>query len=147
MSGIFPFSWPVRVYYEDTDISGLVYHANYIKYFERARTELLRNINVHQHALFEKKIAFVVRHMDIDFIKGATLDDELVVQTTISALRGASIIFTQDVVNSEGNSVCRATVKVACIDTQKMKPIPIPKEMRDAGWRQVNEPLEQRSTV
>lgn len=126
MSAIFPFCWPIRVYYEDTDIGGLVYHANYIKYFERARTEFLRNIGVHQQVLFENKIAFVVRHMDIDFFKGATLDDELVVQTRVSVLRGASIIFVQELVNLQEECLCRASVKVASISMQNMKPIPIP---------------------
>lgn len=136
MSRVFPFCWPVRVYYEDTDIGGLVYHANYIKYLERARTELLRDIDVNQQALFEKKIAFVVRHMEIDFVKGATLDDELIVQTLVSDLKGASMIFNQNLVNSQGQCLCRATVKVACINTEKMKPIPIPMSIRSEILRE-----------
>ncbi|MDD1795352.1 tol-pal system-associated acyl-CoA thioesterase [Enterovibrio sp. ZSDZ42] len=121
-----PFSWPIRVYYEDTDTGGLVYHANYIKYFERARTELLRSIGVNQQTLFEENTAFVVRHMDMDFFKGATLDEALTVQTMVSELRRVSMTFCQDLVNSNGDVLCRATVKVACIDSEKKKPKSIP---------------------
>ncbi len=120
------FYWPVRVYYEDTDIGGLVYHANYIKYFERARTEFLRHLGVNQHALLAQKVAFVVRHMDIDFIKGATLDDELVVQTHVSTVRRASLIFNQELVDTSGHCLCRAVVKIASVNFEIMKPIPLP---------------------
>lgn len=121
-----PFSWPVRVYYEDTDAGGLVYHANYVKYFERARTELLRNIGVNQQDLLSQRVAFVVRHMDIDFIKGATLDNELVVLTLVSECRRVSLTFVQELLNAQGELMCRATVKIACVDIDKMKPKPIP---------------------
>lgn len=75
------FEWPVTVYYEDTDAGGVVYHSNYLKFFERARTELLRTIGVSQQVLLEQNIGFVVRHMDIDFLQGARLDDHLTVRT------------------------------------------------------------------
>ncbi|MDD1782520.1 tol-pal system-associated acyl-CoA thioesterase [Enterovibrio sp. ZSDZ35] len=126
MSHLHPFCWPIRVYYEDTDTGGIVYHANYLKYFERARTELLRSIGVNQHVLFEEHTAFVVRHMDIDFFKGATLDESLTVQTTVSELRRVTLTFCQDLVNSQGDVLCRAIVKVACVDSEKMKPKSIP---------------------
>lgn len=121
-----PFHWPVRIYYEDTDMSGLVYHANYIKYFERARTEFLRRFGVNQQRLFEQKIAFVVCYMEIDFIKGARLDDELIVQTSVSRLLRASILFKQELVDAKGHCFCRAEVKIACVNPEKMKPVPLP---------------------
>ncbi len=62
------FNWPITVYYEDTDAGGVVYHSNYLKYFERARTELLRNSGVSQQALLERDLGFVVRHLAIDYI-------------------------------------------------------------------------------
>ncbi|KXF81629.1 tol-pal system-associated acyl-CoA thioesterase [Enterovibrio coralii] len=130
MSHLHPFCWPIRVYYEDTDAGGIVYHANYLKYFERARTELLRSIGVNQLELFEEHTAFVVRHMDIDFIKGATLDESLTVQTTVSEIRRATLTFCQDLVNSQGDVLCRAVVKVACVDPTKMKPKSIPKSIQ-----------------
>ncbi|WP_086027077.1 tol-pal system-associated acyl-CoA thioesterase [Vibrio ichthyoenteri] len=120
------FEWPVTVYYEDTDAGGVVYHSNYLKYFERARTELLRSVGVSQHALLEQNIGFVVRHMDIDFLQGARLDEQLMVTTTISELKKASLTFCQEIVNPDGKTLCRAMVKVACIDNQRMRPTAIP---------------------
>lgn len=120
------FHWPVTVYYEDTDAGGVVYHSNYLKYFERARTELLRSIGVSQHRLLEQNTGFVVRHMDIDFLQGAKLDDQLNVVTTISELKRASLTFCQEIVNLDGQILCKALVKVACVNSQKMKPQAIP---------------------
>jgi acyl-CoA thioester hydrolase len=114
------------VYYEDTDVGGVVYHANYLKFFERARTEMLRSIGVAQQVLLEQNIGFVVRHMDIDFIQGARLDDSLQVITSVYELKRATLNFCQEIVNPDGKVLCKAMVKVACIDTQKMKPKAMP---------------------
>lgn len=124
-----PFKWPVTVYYEDTDAGGVVYHSNYLKFFERARTELLRSVGVSQNILLEQNIGFVVRHMDIDFIQGARLDDQLQVVTTISELKRASLTFCQEIVNPDDKALCKAMVKVACIDNQKMKPKAMPQSI------------------
>ncbi|WP_264876685.1 tol-pal system-associated acyl-CoA thioesterase [Vibrio agarivorans] len=124
-----PFHWPVTIYYEDTDAGGVVYHSNFLKYFERARTELLRSVNISQQVLLEQKIGFVVRHMDIDFLQGAQLDDHLTVNTYISESKKVSLSFCQEIVNPEGKTLCRATVKIACIDTDKMRPKAIPNEL------------------
>ncbi|WP_117234287.1 tol-pal system-associated acyl-CoA thioesterase [Vibrio maerlii] len=121
-----PFSWPITIYYEDTDAGGVVYHSNYLKFFERARTELLRSIGVSQHILLEENIGFVVKHMDLDFIQGARLDEQLNVLTTVSELKRASITFCQELVNPEGQALCKALVKVACVNNVKMKPQAIP---------------------
>jgi len=123
------FEWPVTVYYEDTDAGGVVYHSNYLKFFERARTELLRTINVSQQTLLEQNIGFVVRHMDIDFLQGARLDDHLVVKTSISDLKKASLTFCQEIVNLDGAILCKAMVKVACIDNIKMRPKAMPQSI------------------
>ncbi|OLQ88483.1 tol-pal system-associated acyl-CoA thioesterase [Vibrio panuliri] len=120
------FEWPVTVYYEDTDAGGVVYHSNYLKFFERARTELLRNVGVSQQALLEQNIGFVVRHMEIDFLQGARLDDHLIVKTNIAELKKASLTFCQEIVNPEGKTLCRAMVKVACINNERMRPTAIP---------------------
>ncbi|MDN3701465.1 tol-pal system-associated acyl-CoA thioesterase [Vibrio artabrorum] len=120
------FTWPVTVYYEDTDAGGLVYHSNYLKFFERARTEMLRSVGVSQHLLLEKNIGFVVRHIDIDFIQGARLDERLQVITNIYELKRATLVFCQEIVNPDGKALCKAMVKVACIDNQKMKPTAMP---------------------
>ncbi|KOO05316.1 tol-pal system-associated acyl-CoA thioesterase [Vibrio nereis] len=123
------FEWPVTVYYEDTDAGGVVYHSNYLKYFERARTELLRSVGVSQHTLLEQNIGFVVRHMDIDFLQGARLDDHLTVKTEIAETKKASLTFCQEIVNPGGKTLCKAMVKVACIDNEKMRPIAIPQSI------------------
>lgn len=123
------FKWPVTVYYEDTDAGGVVYHSNYLKFFERARTELLRTIGVSQQTLLEQNIGFVVRHMDIDFLQGARLDDHLVVKTSISDLKKASLTFCQEIVNPDGAILCKAKVKVACIDNIKMRPKAMPQSI------------------
>ena len=121
-----PFRWPIIVYYEDTDAGGVVYHSNYLKFFERARTEMLRAKGISQHVLLEQNIGFVVRHMDIDFNQGARLDEHLTVLTRVSEIKRASLQFCQELVNDEGKTLCKTIVKVACIDNKKMKPIAIP---------------------
>ncbi|WP_232733454.1 tol-pal system-associated acyl-CoA thioesterase [Vibrio sp. HA2012] len=127
-----PFQWPVTVYYEDTDAGGVVYHSNYLKFFERARTELLRAGGVSQQSLLEDDIGFVVSHMDIDFIRGARLDDQLSVFTSVCDLKKASLVFCQEMVNPDGKVLCRAKVKVACISSAKMKPKAMPVCVFDA---------------
>ncbi len=124
-----PFSWPITIYYEDTDAGGVVYHSNYLKFFERARTEMLRSVGVAQHVLLEQNMGFVVRHMDIDFIQGARLDQQLTVNTHIEQIKRASLQFCQELVNDEGKILCTAQVKVACIDNLKMKPKVIPQNI------------------
>ena len=109
------FKWPITIYYEDTDVGGVVYHANYLKFFERARTELLRYIGLNQQQLFADNMSFVVRSMNIDFIRGAKLDDQLIVNTTIQNVRRASIEFNQELVNDHNVVFCRAVVKIACV--------------------------------
>ncbi|MFV0575089.1 MAG: tol-pal system-associated acyl-CoA thioesterase [Vibrio sp.] len=120
------FKWPITIYYEDTDAGGVVYHANYLKFFERARTELLKSLGIIQQKLLEQEIGFVVRHMDIDYIQGAKLDEQLEVHTRIDNLKKASISFCQELVNPEGRILCKATVKVACVNITHMKPQAIP---------------------
>ncbi|WP_017024737.1 tol-pal system-associated acyl-CoA thioesterase [Vibrio rumoiensis] len=120
------FKWPITIYYEDTDAGGVVYHSNYLKFFERARTEMLRAQGVSQFTLLEQEIGFVVRHIDIDYIQGAKLDENLNVLTSIVNLRKASITFCQELVNLDGRILCKAMVKVACVNITKMKPQAIP---------------------
>ncbi|CAH8196202.1 tol-pal system-associated acyl-CoA thioesterase [Vibrio aestuarianus] len=123
------FHWPVTIYYEDTDAGGVVYHSNYLKFFERARTELLRSIGISQQTLLTQNIGFVVRHIDIDFLRGARLDEMLNVVTNISELKKASLTFCQELVNPEGKVLCKAMVKVACVDNQNMRPKAMPQSI------------------
>ncbi|MEZ8103852.1 MULTISPECIES: tol-pal system-associated acyl-CoA thioesterase [Vibrio] len=123
------FNWPVTIYYEDTDAGGVVYHSNYLKFFERARTEMLRAKGISQQVLLEQNIGFVVRHIDIDFLQGAKLDDKLTVVSYLTEMKRASLIFCQEIVNPDGDILCKAIVKVACIDNMKMKPKAMPKSI------------------
>lgn len=113
MSDIFTFK--VRVYYEDTDFTGYVYHGSYVKFFERARTEWLRELGVHHSELKKDGLAFAVRHMEIDFLKSAHIDDLLVVSAKISHLGGARIILDQEIHCGE-KKIASAKVSVAVID-------------------------------
>ncbi|TNH04940.1 tol-pal system-associated acyl-CoA thioesterase [Testudinibacter sp. TR-2022] len=121
---------PIRVYYEDTDAGGVVYHARYLHFFERARTEFLREVGFEQQKLLaDFHLAFVVRKMQIDYRTAAKLDDALVVETQIRQLKQASIVFEQKLLR-EDELLSEATVLVATVDLSKMKPIPMPEEIR-----------------
>jgi acyl-CoA thioester hydrolase len=119
----------VRVYYEDTDFSGIVYHANYLRFMERGRTNHLRLMGADQHALFEQAqaetpgFAFVVRSMEIDFLRPARMDDLLDVVTWPVAVRGASITLAQEV-RRGAEALVTAKVRVAFISEGRAKPIP-----------------------
>ncbi len=124
------FEWAITIYYEDTDVGGIVYHANYLKFFERARTELFRSHDVSLQALFAQNVSFVVRHIEIDYLNGAKLDDQLVVRTWPEKIRRASIEFCQVLVNNAGQTLCKAMVQVACVHPETMKPIQIPENIK-----------------
>ncbi|MDR7344476.1 acyl-CoA thioester hydrolase [Pantoea alhagi] len=123
------FRWPVRVYYEDTDAGGVVYHASYIAFYERARTEMLRQRHFHQQSLLEQQIAFVVRRITVDYIAAARLDELLEVQSEVTSMTRATMTFTQRIVNAEGKLLNEAEVLIACINPHLMKPIALPKSI------------------
>jgi acyl-CoA thioester hydrolase len=121
------FAWPVRVYWEDTDAGGVVYHASYLRFLERARTEWLRGLGVDQLAFKQATgLAFMVHRMEIDFLKPALLDDELVVTVEVKERRSASILFTQTISRTDGTRLIEAQVRAACVDLKRMRPTPIP---------------------
>ncbi len=125
-----PFHWPVRVYWEDTDAGGVVYHAGYLRFMERARSEWMRALGVDQMAFKRATgLAFMVRDMQIDFLKPALLDDELSITVAVTAWRAASILFAQTVVKVDGTCLVRASVRVACVDLVRMLPAPIPPDL------------------
>ena len=124
--------WPVRIYYEDTDMQGIVYYANYLKYFERARTEFLRAQGFEQGALIEEQgVAFAVRAVQVDYLKPAAFNDELIVTTNIAKLKRASLIFHQTIVRQSPirEIINTAVIKVACLDANTMKVKAIPTAM------------------
>ncbi len=123
------FLFPVRVYYEDTDAGGIVYYANYLKYAERARTELIRYLGVRQQeALEEDKTGFVVRHCDIDYLMPAVLDDELVVSTRVMDLGGATATMHQEILRGD-QLLVSIDVKLAHMSLKNKRPTRIPKEV------------------
>lgn len=123
------FFWRSRVYYEDTDVGGIVYHANYLKYMERARTEWLRSFGIEQHDLLGKHIGLVVTKMDINYHASAKLDDLLTIQSKVLELKKASVIFEQSIFNTDNKLLISAHVRVACIDLIKMKPKAMPENI------------------
>ena len=126
------FTFPVRVYYEDTDAGGVVYHARYLHFFERARTEYLRTKQFSQQTLLqEQQAAFVVKSMSIDYCVPAKLDDYLIVETEIADIKGATLLFEQRLMR-DTVILSKATVKVAYVDLGKMKPAAIPTEIKTA---------------
>lgn len=123
------FHWTVRVYYEDTDAGGIVFYANYLKFFERARTEWLRALGIGQQALIEQQGAmFVVRTASVDYRAAARLDDELTIVTTIDKLGRASVQFLQQAWRS-GQLLTSASVKVGCVDAATMRPRALPDDV------------------
>lgn len=126
-----PFRWPVRIYWEDTDAGGVVYHANYLKFFERARSEWLRAQGLDQAALVrERGLVFVVYAMQIEFLKPARLDDALWVELAAVQIRRASLGFEHRLVDDPATTCyCRATAEVACLDAEAFKPKPIPPDL------------------
>lgn len=110
------FTCEVRVYYEDTDFSGVVYHANYLKFFERGRTEALRDVGI-GHAAFlarDEPLAFTARRIAVEFIKPARIDDLLVVRSRVSAIKGARLWFAQALWRDD-DQIATAEVEIACI--------------------------------
>ncbi len=120
------FDWPVRVYYEDTDAGGIVFYANYLRFFERARTEYLRSLGAAQHELKEQTgLMFVVKLCQLDYVAPARLDDELRLGLRISQIGRASLTFAQSAWRGE-QLLVSAEVKVVCVQSLSMKPQAIP---------------------
>lgn len=125
------FTFPVRVYYEDTDAGGIVYYANYLKFFERARTEWLRALGIEQDSLLAKNIAFVVSQVLMNNKKTAKFNDLLTVSSKISTLKKASMLFKQEIHNENGELICSAEITIACISHQELKARSIPADVSE----------------
>jgi len=131
------FLWPVRVYYEDTDAGGVVFHSNYLNFLERGRTEWLRTLGLEQDRLSRiDGIIFVVRHITIDFVRSARFNQCLLVEVSVSHANRLSVEFTQRILlqNGDGaephadadNVVCRAQVKIVTLDAETLRPQRMP---------------------
>ena len=122
------FTWPIRVYWEDTDAGGVVYHASYLRFLERARSEWLRSRGIAQQRVREELgVVFVVRDMSIEFVASARLDDELDVTIESYERRSASLSFVQCILRRADRAVLtRARVRAACLDAATWQPRRIP---------------------
>lgn len=126
------FQWPVRVYYEDTDHGGVVYYANYLRFMERARTELLRSAGVEQDKLLaEKQLLFVIVEANLKYLKPARFNDMLCVTAEISERRGSSLRFVQQVRRDDlaGELLCEGSIRAACLEAGSFRPRRIPEEL------------------
>ena len=121
-------TYPVRVYYEDTDMGGVVYHANYLRYIERARSDWVRKLGNDQNAMRDEGIVWVVRRVEADYLSPAKFEDELVVETEVVSISGVRLTMAQLVRRGE-TEIFRATVTAVCINSAG-KPIRLPAEIR-----------------
>lgn len=120
------FHWPIRVYYEDTDAGGVVFYANYLSFFERARTEMLRSQGFEQDQLInEQQLIFVVRSVQVDYIKPARFNDSLEVSAEVVLAKKVSLNFEQRITRNK-ELLCNGKIRIACLDTITMKPKIIP---------------------
>ncbi len=124
--------WPIRVYFEDTDAGGIAYHANYLRWAERARTESLRAMGLPHQVMIERHASLlVVRRIEVEYAAPARLDDSLSVETRVLAVRGASLDLEQRVVEAAGGAL-RAVLRVGlvCVRCEGLRPAPLPEPWR-----------------
>lgn len=123
--------YPLRVFYEDTDAGGIVYYANYLKFAERARSELLRLLGFNHSELYQKQepIAFAVKTCEVDYKNSARLDDALIVQTKIVEVKGASLTMKQEIIKNQKELVL-IKIKLACIRLKDSKPLRLPEKIK-----------------
>ena len=127
------FQLDLRVYWEDTDAGGIVYHSNYLKFMERARTEWLRRLGLEQHRLRETEgVMFVVSDIELRLLQPAQLDDLLTVTVALAGPGRASIWLRQDVLR-EGQPLCTGRVRVACVEAATRRPRRLPAAVADLG--------------
>lgn len=123
-----PFAFPVRIYWEDTDAGGIVFYANYLKFFERARTEWLRALGVSQQSLREREGGmFVVSETQIKYHRPARLDDELIVTAALQESGRAALVIEQQATHKEsGVLLCQGSIRIGWVDAQTLRPSRIP---------------------
>lgn len=128
------FQWPVRVYYEDTDVGGVVYYANYLKFMERARTEYLRARGFEQDRLMaEDGIMFAVVQAELVFRKPGRFNDLLYVSCAIEEHTRTTVRFAQDVHRADGDLLCEGRIRAACLDVRTLRPRAIPERILEAA--------------
>ncbi len=136
------FAIPVRVYYQDTDAAGVVFHATYLDFMERARVEWLRDQGFEPQELARRfGLVFIVRHLDIAYMKPAVLDDLVTVTAAVQKLGGAQVTLVQEIMRGK-EALVRATVNLACVATGSLKPMPVPEDVRAMFADEVPLPVE-----
>ena len=127
---LFVYSFPVRVYFENTDAGGVVYHGEYLKFLERARTEWLRHLGFdHQGLARNHRVTLVVTSLSVDFNKAARLDDNVAVSVRLESLGKARCVFAQEI-RRDDEVLVKASVTVACVSGDNFKPTEIPEALR-----------------
>jgi len=133
---------PVRVYYQDTDAAGVVFHATYLDFMERARVEWLRSQGFEPQELARRfRLVFIVRHLEVAYVKPAVLDDLLVVTAAVQKLGRAQLTLVQEVLRGR-EALVRASVNLACVATGSLKPMPVPEEVLASFADETQLPLE-----
>ncbi len=123
------FIWPIRVYYEDTDAGGVVFYANYLKFFERARTEMLRAMGYEQDELIANEgIIFVVRSVQVDYLLPARFNELIQVSAEVILAKKASLTFEQLITRGD-DILCKSIIRIACLDAKTMRPKAIPENL------------------
>ena len=123
------FYWPIRVYYEDTDAGGVVFYANYLKFFERARTEMLRALGFEQDDLIVKNgIIFAVRSIEVDYLRPALFNEQILVSAEVVLAKKVSVTFEQAITRGD-DVLCKSTVRIACLDARTLRPKEIPENL------------------
>lgn len=124
------FRVSLRVYYEDTDAAGIVYHANFLKFMERARTEWLRSLGFEQDQIArEHGIGFVVRRAELDYLRPARFNDELGAIVRVHRCGKASVDFKQDILAADGTLLCAGSIRVGSVNLRRMAPQPMPESI------------------
>jgi acyl-CoA thioester hydrolase len=125
------FIWPIRIYYEDTDAGGIVFYANYLKFFERARTEMLRAMGYEQDRLMiNPGIVFAVRSVQIDYLKSAKFNEQIEVSAEVILTKRASLTFEQ-LITRDDDILCTSITRIACLDANTLRPKEIPKILQE----------------
>ncbi len=136
------FIWPIRVYYEDTDAGGVVYYANYLKFYERARTEWLNKMQINQVEMLDKDMAFVVTKAEIEYLHPAKLNNELIVKNRINKISAASVEFEQELwlepaadKKKKSTLLNKANIKVAYLKLHSFSPCRLPANVKEEFQR------------
>ena len=127
-----------RVYYEDTDAQGVVYYANYLKFFERARTEYLRSLGYEQKNLMDKGIIFVVRKVIVQYLLPANLDELIKIESKLVGVKKVSFDFLQTIYNSDSEKICEAQVFCGSINIKSKKPMLVPEKLQINMVKELN---------